>query len=198
MPARDAETSCHGLEPTNAWCFERSRYRFYCIITLGSHGGCNAVTPMSIQLLSIPGADNELLNKLADFFNSLRQEGDEVFFHPHPLTHDQVMKLVHYAGDDEYYALVDERRVLAYGMLRGWDEGFEIPSLGVAVAPSERGCGIAPLMMQFLQLVAKRRNADSVRLTVHPENTRAIRLFRRSGYEFQQSPDGRIVGYLKL
>jgi ribosomal protein S18 acetylase RimI-like enzyme len=93
---------------------------------------------------------------------------------------------------------LDGERVLAYGMLRGWDEGFEVPSLGIAVAPSERCGGLGELLMSFLETVARRRCAPRLRLTVHSENDAAISLFLKRGYVFEPAVGERLVGYLEL
>src|SRR3989344_5517929 len=91
---------------------------------------------------------------LADFFSALRKAGDEKWFHPHPLNAEEADKIANYRGMDLYYVLVNARQILAYGILRGWDEGYEVPSLGVAVHPSERGSGIGLMMMHFLHVAA--------------------------------------------
>jgi hypothetical protein len=48
----------------------------------------------------------------------------EFYFHPHPFTDDSTKTLARYCGKDLYYLLVDDNKVLAYGMLRGWDQGL--------------------------------------------------------------------------
>lgn len=102
-----------------------------------------------------------------------------------------------YDGQDIYAALVEDGRVVAYGMLRGWDDGFEVPSLGVAVHPGERGRGLGGLLMQHLHDEAKRRGAVRVRLTVERENERARRLYDALGYELRER-DAHVEGFLTL
>jgi ribosomal protein S18 acetylase RimI-like enzyme len=125
---------------------------------------------------------------LAQFFKVLVESGDEKFFHPHPLTVDAARELATYSGMDLYYVAVDGRTVLAYGMLRGWDMGFEMPSLGIALLPSMRGTGLAAGLMHFLHAVARMRGCSRVRLTVAIDNTRAVALYRRLGYMFAVDP----------
>jgi len=44
-------------------------------------------------------------------------------------------------------------------MLRGWDEGYETPSLGIAVHPDARGLGLARTFMGFLHAAASFQGA---------------------------------------
>lgn len=135
---------------------------------------------------------------LGAFFSALMGAGDGVFFHPHPLTPAGAIERVGYHGIDLYYAVLEGDRILAYGMLRGWDEGYDIPSLGIAVHPSERGRGLGEFLMRFLAKAARRRGATSVRLTVDESNLRAIALYRRLGYDFQAFKTGSLLGLLQL
>jgi [ribosomal protein S18]-alanine N-acetyltransferase len=133
-----------------------------------------------------------------EFLVSLRAHGDEAAFHPHPLTTDQAAKMAGYSGSDLYYLVVDGGRVLAYGMLRGWDEGYEVPSLGIAVEPGERSRGLALCLMHFLHFAARRRGARAVRLTVGTANRSAIRLYERLGYQLEPHGEGELLGMLTL
>ncbi len=132
----------------------------------------------------------------SDFLLDLQANGDEANFHPHPLTAKQAAEMVRYSGRDLYYLVVDEGEVLAYGMLRGWDEGFEIPSLGIAVRPRARGRGLGVALMHFLHFAARQRGARSIRLTVAVGNTTAIDLYTRLGYRLSPYGEGELLGVL--
>ena len=95
--------------------------------------------------------------------------------------------------------MVNGTEVLGYGILRGWDEGYEIPSLGIAILPRVRGAGLGRVFMHFLAAAAKCRGAQKVRLRVMSRNARAIRLYQSLGYEFSADEDGgHLVGFLEL
>jgi RimJ/RimL family protein N-acetyltransferase len=72
--------------------------------------------------------------------------------------------------------------VVAFGMLRGWEEGYRVPSLGIAVRKDHEGRGYARAMMAALARLAGERGAKQIRLRVHPGNTRARRLYDACGY----------------
>jgi ribosomal protein S18 acetylase RimI-like enzyme len=135
---------------------------------------------------------------LLRFLQALVDAGDTAHFQPHAFTPEYVATLVRYAGDDLYYLLVEGDGILSYGMLRGWDEGFSIPSLGIAVHPSARGQGLGRLMMNFLHAAARRRNSSTVRLRVAVENETAAALYESMGYRFTQVEGRFKVGFLEL
>jgi ribosomal-protein-alanine N-acetyltransferase len=138
-------------------------------------------------------------SSLARFFSALREFGADEFFHPHSLLPSAATEVASYIGKDLYFVMLDGGEVIAYGMLRGWDEGYEIPSLGIAVAPDSIGQGVGRTMMFFLHLAARRAKAKEVRLRVDSKNTRAIGLYRSLGYVMEQSPEPHLlVGHLKL
>jgi GNAT superfamily N-acetyltransferase len=135
---------------------------------------------------------------LARFFEALESRGDGRWFHPHPLTAAEAARLCAYEGRDLYYAAAAGESVLAYGLLRGWDEGYAVPSLGVAVHPNARGLGLARTFMGFLHAAAGLRGAKKVRLKVYPDNGPARRLYERLGYRLAPADDGQLLGFLDL
>jgi ribosomal protein S18 acetylase RimI-like enzyme len=141
----------------------------------------------------------EWKQSLLAFFRALEKAKDVEYFQPHPFTDEAVERILCTTRKDLYYVLVDGEEVLAYGMLRGWDEGYEIPSLGIAVHPRFRSNGLGRFFMHFLRAAARFRGAQKVRLRVHSQNATAARLYESLGYEFRSDGDGRhLVGVLEL
>jgi ribosomal protein S18 acetylase RimI-like enzyme len=137
---------------------------------------------------------------LADFFATIRQHGDAVHFHPHPFTIEEAQKRATYQGKDLFYiAQTSGRLIIGYGMLRGWDEGYATPSLGIIVHPDRRGTGLGRLLMHFLHYAARERGASKIRLKVYPQNTTARHLYETLGYVFEDTlSDGQLVGIKTL
>lgn len=134
---------------------------------------------------------------LARFFQELMELGDHRWFHPHPFTAAQAECLAAYQGQDLYY-VATRGEVVAYGMLRGWDEGYQVPSLGIAVHPAWRGRGLAHAFMLFLHAAARERGAPRIRLKVYPQNCAARQLYEGLGYQFEAGNDGQLVGLCPL
>ena len=83
-------------------------------------------------------------------------------------------------------------------MLRGWDEGFDIPSLGICLSPTSRGLGLATVFMKGIHEQAKKAGATQILLKVHPENTVALSLYESLGYQFSEKKDDQLVGRVSL
>jgi ribosomal protein S18 acetylase RimI-like enzyme len=149
-----------------------------------------------VEIRQLSSADAVLLGEL---FEMLRARGIDDVFHPHPLTEEAARARAGYRGKDLYFLLCRENHALGYGMLRGWDEGYDTPSLGIVIHPDVQGQGLGRLLMEFLHVAARRRGARKIRLRVHSKNHRAISLYQSLGYEL--NPDDTapyLVGLLDL
>ena len=138
----------------------------------------------------------DAVEDLTEFLTQLRKRGEDAFFHPHPLTREAAQDVCTNVGLDLYYALMGRRGIHAYGMLRGWDDGFDVPSLGLAVAPEFRGTSVSRACLEMLHVAAFVRGAKSIRLKTYPQNTKALALFRSAGYIFDGTIEsGQLVGF---
>lgn len=104
-------------------------------------------------------------------------------FHPFPLTEATARRLASAGGGDHFFATRLDGRIVAFSMLRGFDEGFDIPSFGILVDRHHRGCGIGRAVTEAAAAAAVRLGCDRIRLTVEPENTTARRLYADVGFE---------------
>jgi [ribosomal protein S18]-alanine N-acetyltransferase len=121
-------------------------------------------------------------------------------FSPHAFTRSHLESLSETDNQDLYYVLAAGQSVIGYGLLRGWDAGFETPSLGIAIHPEARRGGYGLAMMSFLHCAARVRGAQRVRLRVHSSNESAIALYQRLGYQFEAAETGAalLVAYKQL
>jgi ribosomal protein S18 acetylase RimI-like enzyme len=140
----------------------------------------------------------ELAPGVTAFFDEIHAAGDDRKFHPHPFTAAEAERLCGYAGKDIYAVMRVGGRVVGYGMLRGWDAGYAIPSLGVAVSPAFRGRNLGRLMMLYLHAAAAIRGAEKVRLKVYRDNAPAKRLYESLGYTFDAAEGEQVVGHIRL
>lgn len=165
-------------------------------------GGFPYVPPPVMPQQSLPSfvpLGRDTADAFAVLLQELAAQGDDAFFHPHGFDGDSARRVVaaSEAGPDEYWLLaVDE--VVAYGMLRGWAEGYAVPSLGIAVGPRYRGQGHARAMMEHLHRRARLRGAERVRLKVDCRNTVARRLYESLGYVFQEHSPAELLGFVTL
>jgi len=135
--------------------------------------------PLAIECVLLrPGHGHAL----ARFFADLAALGDDAFFHPHPGDVATLRGIADSSGKDLYVVFLEGDVVRAYGLLRGWNEGYAVPSLGIAVHPDARATGLGWLMMEYLETMARHRGAPAIRLRVHKDNARAIAMYDRRGY----------------
>lgn len=151
--------------------------------------------PLSLECVELNSSSEK---PLADLFSLIQSRKDDIYFHPHPFTKEEAKKLTLYEGLDLYYILTENYQILGYGMLRGWDEGYQVPSLGIYIHPDARGMGLGKLLMQFLHVTARRRGAEKVRLKVYSDNDVALNLYKGLGYVFEKEEAGQLVGILEL
>jgi ribosomal-protein-alanine N-acetyltransferase len=131
------------------------------------------------------------LSAAKELFSAL--EGDP-HFRPHGFDAATAEAVLRYQGRDRY--LVASRAdslLVGYGMLRGWDQGFEIPSLGLATRPGHRGQGVGNFLLNALHAVARGSGAGLVRLRVHHDNHVARALYARHGYCVVDEERGQLV-----
>ena len=153
---------------------------------------------MDLSRLEFRIVDKTIEQSLIMFFRDIKTAGDEKYFHPHPLSDVEAKKRTQYSGKDLYYVLLENNEILGYGMLRGWDEGYDVPSLGIVIHPSMRGFGLGILFVHFLHVVARRKGVSKVRLKVYPDNASAISLYKKLGYTFQAENKGEFIGHIDL
>jgi ribosomal protein S18 acetylase RimI-like enzyme len=130
--------------------------------------------------------DGRHLEAVTAFFAVLDTPEIRTNFHPHDFTPVRARALCCYAGRDEYYIALQGGRVAAYGMLRGWDEGYDVPSLGICVAPDCHGQGVGSAMMECLVAAARLRGAPRIILKVRKVNTAAVALYSRFGFQLTE------------
>ena len=142
--------------------------------------------------------DHQHYRHLVDVFDEIVKNGDDEHFHPHPFTQAYAIELLNMYSKDVYMLAISNGTPLAYGMLRGWHQGFTTPFLGIYVSPVGRGTGIAKLMMEALRFSAYFKGAKEIKLKVHKTNTRAINLYKSLGYEIIDFDKEFYIGTLKL
>jgi len=136
--------------------------------------------------------------KLAELFERFRYSKIDQYFHPHPLTTEEAINKCSNRGADYYCIVLDGTKPVGYGMLRGWDEGYNEPSLGIAIDAEHQGRGLGKGLMQHLHQIARDRGADFIRLKVYHNNSRAIELYESLGYKFEILNDKEKLGRLSL
>lgn len=144
-------------------------------LRLGRRWAAHSPAAGTFRVRQVRPTDAEILGTLVRLI-------DPTFFRPHAMTALRAAEIAHLEGRDVYLLGFVDGEAVAYGMLRGWDEGYAVPSLGVGVRRGALRMGHGRAMMVALHDAARRRGATRVRLRVHPENLAAQALYRSFGY----------------
>jgi GNAT superfamily N-acetyltransferase len=139
--------------------------------------------------------------RLGRFFAAISgEEAVTRHFHPHAFTHDEARRICSRpaASRDIYILAMDEDEVVGYAMLRGWDEGYEVPSFGLCVLPSHQGAGLGSRLLDYALECACARGAPRVMLKVNFDNHVARQLYESRGFAFLKLDDEQLVGYKHL
>ena len=120
---------------------------------------------------------------LVQFFEENNKSEITRHFHPFPLTQKTVFDIVYINHLDRYYIAIRNEHIVGFCMLRGWEEGYEIPSFGAFVDYKYHGQGIGRALTEFAIAEAVRLGCPKVRLSVYASNVRALSLYRSLGFE---------------
>jgi len=150
---------------------------------------------LDFQIRQLQPKDSQRLLK---FLNDLAELGEDRFFHPHPAEIKVCSSICEKPGLDYFCGGFQEDQMVVYGMLRGWNEGFCDPSLGLAVHPARRSLGLARAMLVHLMGIAEQKKCLRIRLTVYRQNERAFRFFTSAGFQFTPSAEIRMEGWLRV
>lgn len=111
------------------------------------------------------------------------------FFHPFPLDEQEAERIACHTGKDRYYLLVKDDEARGFSMLRGWDEGFSVPSLGMMVDVDGQGKGLGRELLLATLAEARALGCPQVRLSVYADNGKALKLYQSVGFELREKKE---------
>lgn len=138
---------------------------------------------------------------LGGFFKTIALDAESTrFFHPHPFNQDTATYLAwHSQGKRDRYFVADYcGRIVGYSMLRGWDEGFDIPSWGGCVLPQIRNARLGQCLLAHGIRESQAAGAAKLRLTVYKDNHRAVHVYRKFGFVYKDKNERELIGMLDL
>ena len=127
-------------------------------------------------------------------FDEIVTGEDNKLFHPHPFTKEFAAHLSSYSGRDYYALAFCAKDVVGYAMLRGWDEGYAVPTVGLYICRKYRGRKFALPLLRQLRLEALQRGAVEMMAKVAVENIRSMRAFISAGFTTRREEKG--IAYL--
>lgn len=133
-------------------------------------------------------------NALAQLFKQNVGGTVEETFTPFPLTSASAEDLLAPNRSDVFFGLYSGRNLVGFSMLRGWDEGYVIPFLGIFIDASHQGKGLGYTLMLRTLEYARERGIAVIRLHVDPRNQSALQLYLKVGFKKVATPQCRDAG----
>ena len=105
------------------------------------------------------------------------------YFTPFSFEEDSIKKIINDAVNDKYFGIFINDELVGFYMLRGFDEGFEVPSYGIWISDKFSGLGLSKLTLQHAITFCKLNGLKKIMLKVHPENTIAKNIYENFGFK---------------
>ena len=83
---------------------------------------------------------------------------------------------------DKYFGLFYNDELAGFYMLRGFDEGYDIPSYGVWISSEYQNKGLSTLTLYHAFSFCKLNKIKTLMLKVHPDNLVAKALYEKLGF----------------
>lgn len=122
------------------------------------------------------------MDALARLFERNAHPSITKMFNPFSLTVARAHEIAMRPRRDIYYGASLGACLLALSMLRGFDDGYEIPSFGVLVDRENKERGIGSSLTQWTIEQARQQGCRAVRLTVYADNALARSMFTAVGF----------------
>jgi GNAT superfamily N-acetyltransferase len=103
-------------------------------------------------------------------------------FLPFPLTHITAKWIACEPHPDRYYICILNDKVVGFSMLRGWEEGYSIPSFGMFIDHRFQGRGIGKVLMNLTIEEARKLGCLQMRLSVYANNLSARKIYHYAGF----------------
>ncbi len=120
---------------------------------------------------------------LAELFEGNRVPAVSDSFDPFPLTAEEARRIALEPRLDGYFVARTDAGLIAMSMLRGFDEGFTVPSFGIFVDHRHHRHGVGRRLTAWTVGEARRRGCAAIRLSVYASNTTGVHLYSSLGFE---------------
>jgi len=105
------------------------------------------------------------------------------YFVPFSFEEDSITKIISDAVNDKFFGVFINDDLAGFYMLRGFDQGYEVPSYGVWISEKFSGLGLSKLTLQHAITFCKINGLKKIMLKVHPENTVAKHIYENFGFK---------------
>ena len=132
--------------------------------------------PLEIIILNKTYAKDVL-----DLFLRTKKEYSKYFI-PFEFNLNIIESFLRNAKKDLFFGLFVDKKMIGFYMLRGFDEGFKVPSYGVFIDENYSGKGLGQLTLFHAISQCKILNVKKLLLKVHPDNLSAKHIYEKNGF----------------
>lgn len=136
---------------------------------------------MNLLTLEIKNLTTDHSKELSELLQSADKDYTQYFI-PFTFDFETILKILTNAVKDQYYGIFAKNTLVGFYMLRGFDDGYVIPSYGVWIAKDYSSKGISKLTLQHAISFCKINNIKKLILKVHPENIIAKNIYESFGF----------------
>src|SRR2546423_8118918 len=129
---------------------------------------CREIGPQDLEILARFLEENNLPSEVGTF-------------NPFPMTSETAKKIACLPRRDHYYGAFLDGRIIGLAMLRGWDEGYSVPSFGIIIDHRFQRLGMGSRMLDYTIDAGVQLGCSSIRLSVFASNQRAVHLYLSRG-----------------
>ena len=133
-------------------------------------------TKLEIKLIS-----TDFATELSDLLTS---EVSDYLKHFIPFEFDQVTitSVLKNSIKDKFFGLFVNNKLVGFYMLRGFDQGYAVPSYGVYISHKFSGLGLAKLTLHHALSICRINKIEELMLKVHPDNIFAKKMYEDFGF----------------
>ncbi len=104
------------------------------------------------------------------------------YFTPFEFTVESLTSILNKAVKDKFFGIFVNNEIAGFYMLRGFDEGYDIPSYGIWISSKYSNKGLSKLTLYHSFSFCKLNNIKTLMLKVHPDNIIAKNLYEALGF----------------
>lgn len=138
----------------------------------------NSIEPALIELRQLNLTDLPDIVELWD-----KDPADyNLHFIPFEMNLQNLKSIIEQADKDLFIGVFVAKKAAGFFMLRGFDNGYEIPSYGVWISKQYANKGLAKLTLQHSIAICRMSGVKKIMLKFHPENIIAMKMYKKFGF----------------
>ncbi len=137
---------------------------------------------MTVSSLEIKRLNNNHSEELTNLLQNSTQQYSQYFI-PFSFDLETISGILSKAIKDQIYGIYVEDNLAGFYMLRGFDEGYSVPSYGVWISEKYSNKGLSTFTLQHAISFCKLNSIKKIMLKVHPDNIAAKHIYEKYGFK---------------